>query len=68
MTGDSEFGSKMSSTTESAKNSIVSSTWLKMLRLVAMVIMVIIKWSKNYLFKKLKVLTGNVTSLRLRKR
>ena len=48
MAEDAEFGSGTSSTTRSAKNSLASGTWLRMLRLVVMVMVVMMKWSKDH--------------------
>ena len=47
---DAEVGSEISFKTRLAKNLLASGTWLRMLRLVAIVIMVIIKQSKDHLF------------------
>ena len=52
MAEDAEVGSGTSSIIRSAKNSSASETWLRMLRLVAMVIVVIKKQSKDYLFPR----------------
>ena len=52
MAEDAEVGSRTSSTTRSAKNLSALGTWLRMLRLVAMVMVVIIKWLKDHLFSK----------------
>ena len=45
-------GSKTSSTTKSAKNSSLSRIWLSMLRLLAIVMVVIMKRSKDHLFPR----------------
>ena len=52
MAKDAGVGSKTSSTTKSAKNWSASGTWLRMLRFVAMVMMVMMKWSKDHLFPR----------------
>ena len=52
MVEEGEVGSGTSSTTRSAKNLLASGPWLKMLRLVAIVRVVIIKQSKDHLFPR----------------
>ena len=52
MAEDAEVGSGTSSTTRSAENSSASGTWLRMLRLVAMVRVVMMKRSKDHLFPR----------------
>ena len=65
MAEDAEVGSGTSFTTRSAENSSASGTWLRMLRLVAMVMVVIMKRLKDHLFsKKLNVPIGYLYPLR----
>ena len=52
MAEDAEVGSGTSSTNKSAENLSASGTWLRMLRLVAMVIVVMIKRLKDHLFPR----------------
>ena len=52
MSEDAEVGSGTSSTIRSAKNSSASVTWLRMLRWVAIVMVVIMKRSKDHLFSR----------------
>ena len=65
MAEDVEVGSGTSSTTRLIKNSSASRTWLTMLRLLTMVMVVMMKRSKDHLFsKKPNVPTRYLTSLR----
>ena len=55
---DAKFGSGTSSTTRSAENLSVSGTWLRMLRLVVMVMVMMMKWSKDHLSRSRADLQG----------
>ena len=52
MAEDAEFENRTSSKTRLADNSSASGTWLRMLRLVEMMRVVMMKWLKNHLFPR----------------